>query len=65
MACRWRIAVCSDRQHPRVPVATLRDWEQHRRSPDAPARTMLGMVDADPDAALALIERSAGCQSSP
>lgn len=44
----------------RVPVATLRDWEQHRRSPDAPARTLLGMVDADPKAALALIERVHG-----
>ena len=42
----------------RVPVATLRDWEQNRRSPDAPARTLLGMVDADPKAALELIERS-------
>jgi len=41
----------------RVPVATVRDWEQHRRAPDAPARTLLGMVDADPKAALALIER--------
>jgi len=41
----------------RVPVATVRDWEQHRRMPDAPARTLLGMVDADPKAALALIER--------
>lgn len=41
----------------RVPVGTVRDWEQHRRSPDAPARTLLGMVDADPKAALALIER--------
>jgi putative transcriptional regulator len=40
-----------------IPVATLRDWEQHRRSPDAPARTLLGMVDADPKGALALIER--------
>lgn len=44
----------------RVPVATLRDWEQHRRSPDAPARTLLGMVDVDPKAALALIERALG-----
>lgn len=44
----------------RVPVGTVRDWEQHRRSPDAPARTLLGMVDADPKAALALIERAAG-----
>jgi putative transcriptional regulator len=41
----------------RVPVGTVRDWEQHRRSPDAPARTLLGMVDTDPKAALALIER--------
>ncbi len=44
----------------RVPVGTVRDWEQHRRSPDAPARTLLGMVDADPKAALALIERMQG-----
>ena len=44
----------------RVPVATVRDWEQHRRSPDAPARTLLGMVDADPEAALELIGRMAG-----
>jgi putative transcriptional regulator len=44
----------------RVPVATVRDWEHHRRSPDAPARTLLGMVDADPKAALALIERLRG-----
>jgi putative transcriptional regulator len=44
----------------RVPVATVRDWEQHRRSPDAPARTLLGMVDADPKAALDLIARMTG-----
>jgi putative transcriptional regulator len=44
----------------RVPVATVRDWEQHRRSPDAPARTLLGMVDADPKAAIKLMERAAG-----
>jgi putative transcriptional regulator len=43
----------------RVPVATVRDWEQHRRTPDAPARTLLAMVDADPTAALALIARGA------
>ena len=44
----------------RVPVATLRDREHHQRSPDAPARTLLGMVDADPKAALALVERAVG-----
>lgn len=47
-----------------VPVATVRDWEQHRRSPDAPARTLLGMVDADPKAALDLIGRI-GCNKDP
>ena len=41
----------------RVPVATVRDWEHPPPPPDAPARTLLGMVDADPKAALALIER--------
>jgi len=44
----------------RVPVATVRDWEQHRRTPDAPARTLLGMVDADPKAALELLDRMSG-----
>ena len=44
----------------RVPVGTARDWEQLRRTPDAPARTLLGMVNADPKAALALIERMGG-----
>ena len=47
-------------QRLRVPVGTVRDWEQYRRSPDAPARTLLGMVDADPKAALALIEKGMG-----
>jgi putative transcriptional regulator len=44
----------------RVPVGTVRDWEQLRRTPDAPARTLLGMVNADPKAALALIEKGMG-----
>ena len=39
------------------PVATVRDWEQHRRSPDAPARTLLGIVDGDPKAVMKLTER--------
>lgn len=41
----------------RVPVATVRDWEQNRRIPDAPARTLLEMVNTNPVAALALIEQ--------
>ncbi len=43
----------------RIPVATVRDWEQLRRVPDAPARTLLTMVDADPQGALNLIEKAA------
>lgn len=40
-----------------IPAGTIRDWEQGRRVPDAPARTLLGMVDADPAGALALIAK--------
>ena len=34
----------------RIPVATLRDWEQARRSPDAPALAYLAVIEADPEA---------------
>jgi putative transcriptional regulator len=30
------------------PVTTLRDWEQHRSTPDAPARTLLLAIERDP-----------------
>ncbi len=32
----------------RIPVGTLRDWEQSRRQPDAPARTLLVLIKTDP-----------------
>lgn len=41
----------------RIKPATLRNWEQRRRSPDASAQTLLRMVDADPQAALALLQK--------
>jgi putative transcriptional regulator len=31
-----------------IPVATLRDWEQGRRQPDAPARALLKVIAVDP-----------------
>lgn len=31
-----------------LPVGTVRDWEQHRRQPDAPARVLLALIQADP-----------------
>lgn len=33
----------------RIPVGTIRDWEQGRRQPDAPARALLELIGKDPD----------------
>lgn len=32
-----------------IPIGTLRDWEQHRSEPDAPARAYLKVIAADPE----------------
>lgn len=42
-----------------ISPATLRDWEQGRRMPEASARTLLSMVDADPVAAFKLLDKVA------
>ncbi len=34
----------------RIPVGTLRDWEQRRKNPDATARAYLIVIDKDPKA---------------
>jgi len=39
----------------RIPVGTLRDWEQRRKNPDATARTYLIVIDKDPKAVAALL----------
>lgn len=31
-----------------IPVGTLRDWEQRRTTPDAPARALLRAIERDP-----------------
>jgi len=33
-----------------VPLATLKDWEQHRRTPEGPSRVLLTIIDRDPEA---------------
>lgn len=33
----------------RLPIGTLRDWEQHRREPDTGSRIYLSMIEADPE----------------
>ena len=41
-------------------VSTVRDWEQKRRMPEGPARTLLTVIDRDPKA----IERALSGKSS-
>ncbi len=36
----------------RVPVATLRNWEQHRVEPDPAAKALLWILHREPEAAL-------------
>lgn len=31
-----------------LPIGTVRDWEQARRQPDAPARVLLSLIKANP-----------------
>ena len=43
-----------------LPVTTLRDWEQHRSTPDAPARALLLAIERDPEVMRRLLmERAA------
>ena len=32
-----------------LPIDTLREWEQHRSTPDAPARALLLAIERDPE----------------
>lgn len=34
-----------------LPLGTVRDWEQQKRRPDAPARALLAVIAADPERA--------------
>lgn len=43
----------------RIPIGTLRDWEQRRKLPDAPARAYLLVIEKDPDAVARLLGESA------
>jgi putative transcriptional regulator len=38
-----------------IPLGILRDWEQRRKHPDAPARAYLMVIDRDPAAIAALL----------
>jgi putative transcriptional regulator len=43
----------------RLPLSTLRDWEQHRSTPDAPARALLLAIERDPKAVRKLLAEPA------
>jgi len=43
----------------RIPVGTLRDWEQRRKHPDAPARAYLMVIAQNPEAVAALLRKAA------
>jgi putative transcriptional regulator len=40
----------------RIPIGTLRDWEQGRATPDQPARAYLSIIARDPEAVFRLLE---------
>lgn len=33
----------------KLPIGTLRDWEQHRREPDSASKVYLSMIEVDPE----------------
>jgi putative transcriptional regulator len=43
----------------RIPIGTLRDWEQRRKLPDAPARAYLTVIARNPKAVAGLLEEAA------
>ena len=43
----------------RIPVGTLRDWEQGRKFPDATARAYLIVIDRDPETVARLLKPAA------
>lgn len=43
----------------RIPIGTLRDWEQARKHPDAPARAYLTVIARNPKAVAGLLGEAA------
>ena len=40
-----------------LPIGTVRDWEQSRSQPDAPARVLLSLIRAEPETIERLVQR--------
>jgi putative transcriptional regulator len=43
----------------RLPISTLRDWEQRRSTPDAPARALLQAIEREPETMRRLLSQAA------
>jgi putative transcriptional regulator len=43
----------------RIPVGTLRDWEQRRKLPDAPARAYLTVIASNPEVVAGMLGEAA------
>ena len=43
----------------RLPIGTVRDWEQHRSHPDSGSKLYLRMIEADPATVLKIVEKVA------
>lgn len=41
----------------RLPIGTIRDWEQHRREPDTGSKVYLSMIEADPEAVIQILAK--------
>ena len=49
----------------RIPLGTLRDWEQGRSEPDQPARAYLTVIARDPEGVRRALEaKPGGCRSA-
>lgn len=57
-AIRKKTGLSQDRfaQRYGLSVAAIRDWEQHRRMPDPAARTLLMVIDREPEAVARALE---------
>ena len=42
----------------RLPLGTVRDWEQAKRRPDTPARVLLAIIDSEPEEVERLIAKA-------
>ncbi len=40
-----------------LPLGTIRDWEQGRKTPDSAARILLQVIDRDPEAVVQALDR--------